>query len=253
MRFLIAILFYLGLTHAWAIELNGRTEFAQLLELSSSISGRVASIRVSAGQQVSAGESLLSFVPTGFKAEADFAQAQRDSLTPTVARMQTEMEKAQELFDRDSLSLVDLSMAEQNLAIAEAKLAAAEAKLTQALFRLSQTEIRAPISGIVLDIATFPGQYINTRVSNQTLITIADDSSMVVNLLIPIDQWSNSLLNKNAKVSYQNQDYPGKVVGIGRKASIGGNNYPALPLQVNFSADDKLPAGIPVSVVIDAD
>lgn len=253
MRFLIAILFSLGLTNAWAIELNGRAEFAQLLELTSSISGRVASIRVSAGQQVSAGELLLSFVPTGFKAEVDFAQAQRDSLTPTVARMQTEMEKAQELFDRDSLSLVDLSTAEQNLGIAEAKLAAAEAKLTQALFRLSQTKIRAPISGIVLDIATFPGQYINTRVSNQTLLTIADSSSMIVNLLIPIDQWSDSLLERNAKVVYQNQDYQGKVVGIGKQASIGSNNYPAMSLQVSFSADDNLPAGIPVTVIIEDD
>ncbi|MDH3635691.1 MAG: efflux RND transporter periplasmic adaptor subunit [Gammaproteobacteria bacterium] len=253
MRFLPSILFFLGITQASAIELNGRTEFAQLMSLNSSISGRVASIKVSAGQQVSAGELLLTFVPTGFKAEADFAQAQRDSLLPTVDRMQTEMEKAQELFDRDSLSLVDLNTAEQNLAIAEAKLAAAEAKLTQALFRLSQTEIRAPTSGIVLDIATFSGQYINTRVSNQTLLTIADNSSMVVNLLIPIDQLSDSLLNKNAKVSFQKQDYQGKVVGISKQASIGSNNYPAMSLQVNFSADDKLPAGIPVTVIIEDD
>jgi len=253
MRFLLVILFCLGMTRAAAIELNGHAEFAQLLALTSSISGRVASIKVSAGQQVSTGELLLTFVPTGFKAEADFAQAQRDSLLPTVDRMQTEMEKAQELFDRDSLSLVDLDTAKQNLAIAEAQLAAAEAKLTQALFRLSQTEIRSPISGIVLDITTFPGQYINTRVSNQTLLTIADSSSMVVNLLIPIDQWSDSLLNKNAKVSFQNQDYRGKVVGIGKRASIGNNNYPAMSLQVNFNADDTLPSGIPVTVIIEDD
>ena len=253
MRFLLVILFYLGISQAWAIELNGRAEFARLLELTSSISSRVASIRVSPGQQVSAGELLLSFVPTGFKAEADFAQAQRDSLVPTVDRMQTEMEKAQELFDRDSLSLVDLNTAEQNLAIAEAKLAAAEAKLTQALFRLSQTEIRSPISGIVINITTFPGQYINTRVSNQTLLTIADNSSMVVNLLIPIDQWSDSLLNKNAKVSFQNRDYQGKVISIGKQATIGDNNYPAMSLQVNFSADARLPAGIPVTVIIEGE
>ena len=253
MRFLLATLLCLGITQVSAIELNGRAEFAQQLALNSSISGRVSSIKVSAGQQVSAGELLLTFVATGFQAEADFAQAHRDSLIPTVDRMQTEMEKAQELFDRDSLSLVDLNTAEQNLAIAKAKLAAAEAKLTQALFRLSQTEIRAPIGGIVLDIATFAGQYINTRVDNQTLLTIADNSSMVVNVLIPVEQWTDSLLNKAARVNFQKQNYPGKVVGIGKQASIGSNNYPAVTLQVNFRTDDELPAGVPVTVVIDDD
>lgn len=250
MRFLLATLLCLGITQVSAIELNGRAEFARQLAMNSSISGRVASIRVSAGQRVSAGELLLTLVATGFQAEADFARAHRDSLKPTVDRMQTEMEKAQELFDRDSLSLVDLDTAEQNLAIAKARLAAAEAKLTQALFRLSQTEIRAPTGGIVLDIATFPGQYINTRTGNQTLLTIADNSSMVVNVLIPVEQWTYSLLNKPARVNFQKRNYQGKVVGISKQASIGSNNYPAVKLQVNFRTDDELPAGVPVTVVI---
>lgn len=253
MRLLLATLLCLGITQALAIELNGRAEFAQQLPLNSSISGRVASIRVSAGQQVSAGELLLTFVATGLQAEADFAKAHRDSLMPTVDRMQTEMEKAQELFDRDSLSLVDLNTAEQDLDTAKAKLAAAEAKLAQAVFRLSQTEIRAPIRGIVLDIATFPGQYINTRASNQTLLTIADNSSMVVNVLIPVEKWTDSLLDKTATVNFQKQNYRGKVVSIGKQASIGSNNYPAVTLQVNFRTDDELPAGVPVTVVIDDD
>jgi multidrug efflux pump subunit AcrA (membrane-fusion protein) len=199
---------------------------------------------------VSVGELLLTFVSTGLQAEADFAQAQLDSLAPMLVRMQTEMDKAQELFDRDSLSLVDLNTAEQNFAITEAKLAAAQANLTQALFRLSQAEIRSPISGIVLNISTFPGQFVNTRVSNQTLLTIADNSSMVVNVQIPVDQRNDSLLNRPAKVSFQQRDYPGKVVSIGNQAVVSNNNYPAITLQVRFEADGQLAAGLPVKVSI---
>ena len=250
MRLLLATLLCLGATQVAAIELNGRTEFAQRLMLNSSISGRVQQIAVSTGQRVSAGDLLLTFVATGLQAEADFAQAQHDSLAPTVTRMRTETEKAQELFDRDSLSLVDLNTAEQNLTIAEAKLAAAKAKLTQALFRLSQTEIRSPIDGLVLDIATFPGQFINTRVSNQTLLTIVDNSSMVVTVQLPLDQWNESLRNRPARVSFQKQNYQGKVVNISNQASIGNNNYPALTLQVKFRTNGKLPAGLPVNISI---
>ena len=159
MRFLLAVLLCLGSTRLLAIDINGQTEFAQRLTLNSSISGRVEVINVSAGQQVAAGEVLLSLVSTGLKANADIAAAQVDSLAPAVDRMQVEMEKALELFDRDSLALVELQLAEQNYAIAQANLAGAKARLARALFRLSQADIKSPINGVVLSITTFAGQY----------------------------------------------------------------------------------------------
>ena len=106
MRLLLTILLCIGSTQAFAIEFTGRTEFAQRLALNSSISGRVDQIAVSVGQQVSSGETLLTLVTTGLQASADSARAQVDSLAPAVAKMQTEMEKAQELFDRGKVGYV---------------------------------------------------------------------------------------------------------------------------------------------------
>jgi RND family efflux transporter MFP subunit len=231
MRILLTILLCIGSTQALAIEFNGRTEFAQRLALNSSISGRVDLITVAVGQQVSSGKTLLTLVPTGLQANVEIAQAQVDSLAPPVAKMQTEMEKAQELFDRDSLALVDLQSAQQNFTIAEAKLAGAQAKLTQAKFVLSQAKIRSPINGIVLSITSFPGQYINTRVNDQTLLTIADNTSMV----------------------FQQQNYQGKVVEISNQATMGSSNHPAMSVLVKFKANGELAAGLPVKISIDID
>ena len=253
MRILLTILFCIGSTQAFAIEFNGPTEFAQRLALNSSISGRVDLITVAVGQQVSAGETLLTLVSTGLQANVDIAQAEVDSLTPAIAKMQTEMEKAQELFDRDSLALVDLQTAEQNLTIAEAKLAGAQAKLTQTKFLLSQAKIRSPINGIVLSITSFPGQYINTRVNDQTLLTIANNTSMVVSLLLPMEHWRKSLMNKPANVSFQQQTYQGKVVEISNQATMGTNNHPAMSVLVKFKANGELPANLPVKISIDID
>ncbi|MBT8435165.1 MAG: efflux RND transporter periplasmic adaptor subunit [Gammaproteobacteria bacterium] len=253
MRTLLTILLCIGSTQAFAIELNGRTEFAQRLALNSSLSGRVDLIRVVVGQRVSSGETLLTLVTTGLQANADIARAQVDSLSPTLARMQTEMEKAQELYDRDSLALVDLQTAEQNLTSAEAKLAGAQAKLTQAQFLLSQANIRSPINGIVLSITSFPGQYINTRVNDQTLLTIADNNSMVVSLSLPMEHWHKSLINKTATVSYQQLTYQGKVVEISNQATMGNNNHPAIPVLVRFRTKGELPAGLPVKITIEVD
>jgi len=253
MRFLLAILLCLGSARVLAIDLNGESEFVQRLALNSSISGRVEVINVSIGQQVAAGEVLLSLVSTGLQARVGTAGARVNSLAPTVDRMQTEMEKAQELFDRDSLALVELQTAEQNYAIAQANLAGAQARLAGALFHLSQAEIRSPINGIVLSIATFTGQFINTAVNNQTLLTVVDNSSMTVQSLLPLEFWKESLMDKPAQVGFQQQSYQGKIVGVSKQVTIGDNNHPAITLRIEFATDGKLAAGLPLKINISDD
>ena len=253
MRFLLAILICLGSTGVLAIDLNGESEFVQRLALNSSISGRVEVINVSVGQQVAAGEVLLSLVSTGLQARVGTAGARVNSLAPTVDRMRVEMEKAQELFDRDSLALVELQIAEQNYAIAQANLAGAQARLAGALFHLSQAEIRSPINGIVLSIATFTGQFINTAVNNQTLLTVVANSSMTVQSLLPLEFWKESLMDKPAQVDFQQQSYQGKVVGVSKQVTIGDNNHPAVTLRIEFVTDGKLAAGLPLKITINDD
>jgi HlyD family secretion protein len=250
MRFLLTLLLIIGSSAAFAIDLDGRVDFARRLDLNSSVSARVDSIVVSVGQQVAQGELLLTLETTSLRAGADMARAEADALAPRVAKMQTEMEKAQELFDRDSLALVELQNAEQDYAIAQAKLQAAQAKLARAEYRLSQAEIRSPISGIVLAIDTSPGQYINTRVSNQTLLTIADDKSMIATALLPLEQWSDKLLHRKVRVSFQKQDYQRRVISIGSQITSGDNDHPATTLKVQFATNGSLPAGLSVRISV---
>jgi RND family efflux transporter MFP subunit len=251
MRILLTILLGILPIPAWAIDLSGITEFDQRLTLNSSISGRVERIHVEVGQRVAAGDLLLSMVSTGLQARVDMAGAQVDALSPIVDRMLTELDKAQELFDRDSLATVALQQAQQDHKIAEARLAEAQARLTLARFHLSQAQIRSPINGIVLGITTFPGQYINTQVSNQTLLSVADSSSMSVQALLPVELYSKTLLNRAAEVVYLQKSYAGKVVAIDRQVSMGDNNHPSMYVQIKFQTEGSLPAGLPVKINID--
>lgn len=250
MRFLLTLVLVFGSPLLYAIDLDGVTDFAQRLELNSSVSARVDSINVAVGQQVTRGELLLTLETTRLQAGVDQARAEVAAQAPRLAKMQTELDKAQELFDRDSLALVELQNAEQNHAIAQARLQAARAKLTRAEYQLSQAYIRAPISGIVLAINTQLGRYINTRVGDPSLLTLADRQSMVVNALLPIEHWSERLLNREARMSYGAQNFKGRVVGIGRQVTSGSSNRPATKLQLEFETDGKIPAGLPVKVSI---
>jgi len=253
MRILISLLLVLSPLPSLAIDLSGIAEFEHRLTLNSSISARVERIHVSVGQAVAAGDLLVSLVSTGLQAQVDIARAQVEAQAPEVERMQMELDKAQELYDRDSLARVVLQQAEQKLAIATALMSAATAKLELAQFHLSQAQIYSPIDGIVLAISTFPGQYINTRVNDQTLLTVADNRSMSVQALLPVELYSSSLLNNPAEVTYLKQSFRGRVVAIDRQVSMGANNHPAMIVQVLFSANGSLPAGLPVKISINAE
>jgi RND family efflux transporter MFP subunit len=252
MRNLIPLLIGLLSLPAQAIDLNGIAEFDQRLTLNSSISGRVEQIHVEIGQSVATGDLLLSLVSTGLQAHVDIASAQVDALSPMVERMLTELEKAQELYDRDSLARIALQQAQQDHSVAAAKLAAAVAKLDLARFNLSQAQLRSPIEGIVLSISAFPGQYINTQVNDQTLLTVADNSSMSVRALLPVELYRRSLMNKLARVSYLQQSFRGKVVAIDQQVSMGANNHAAMFLQIKFVTDGSLPAGLRVKINVEA-
>lgn len=250
MRFLLTLFFVIGSSPVLAIDLDGRTDFAQRLVLNSSVSARVDKIHVTVGQRVNQDELLLTLETVSLQAGADMARAEADALAPRVDKMATELEKAQELFDRDSLALVELQYAEQNHAIEQAKLQTAQARLVRAEYRLSQAYIRSPISGIVLAIEASPGQYINTRVNDQGLITVADNTTMIATALIPLEQWSEALLQRNVRVSFQKTSFRGRVIDIGHQIKSGDNKHPATALQVRFETDGKIPAGLSVRISI---
>ena len=60
-------------------------------------------------------------------------------------------------------------------------------------------------------------------------------------------------MNKPAQVSFQQQSYQGKVVGISQQVTIGDNDHPAITLRIEFVTGGNLAAGLPVKINIDDD
>ena len=253
MRIFLILLIVLSPTPLLALELTGIAEFEHRLTMNSSISARVEQIHVNVGESVVAGDLLLSLVSTGLQSRVNAARAQVEWTATEVEKMKIELDKARELYERDAIARVLLLKAEQDHSIASARLHEAGAKLRLAQFNLSQARIRSPIDGIVLDISTFPGQYINTRVSDQTLLTLTDNTAMSVQALLPVERYSKSLLNRPAVVTYLKKNFAGKVVAIDRQISRGANNHPALIVQVLFRTDGTLPSGLPVRIRIETE
>lgn len=245
--FLLLVIPSIGL----AVEIDGQTDFASRLAVNSSISARIDSIRVRPGQRVTAGEVVVSLVETGLQINVELARAEADALVPAEARALTDLEKARELYARDSLAAIELQNAEQNHAAARSRLQAAEARLERALYLLSQAQIRSPIDGVVLEVDAFDGQYVNTRAGDPRLLTIVDAERMIVTAKLPYELARPELVGRKVSIRYGDQNFKGRVIEIGRQVTIGENSHPAVNLRAAFVTRGKLAAGLTVRITLD--
>ena len=243
MRHLPIFLFLLMPASGLAVEIDGQIDFASRLAMNSSVSARIDSVRVRAGQRVAAGDVVVTLVDTGLQAHVAMARAEADALVPAAARALTELEKAQELYARDSLATIELQNAEQQHAAARARLEAAEARLARALFLLSQAEVRSPIDGLVLEVSAFAGQYINTR-------TIVDADNMIATAWLPYELAKPGLVGRSASIRYGDQRFEGRIIEVGREVVIGDNSHPAVTLRAAFDTRGKLAAGLTVRITL---
>ncbi len=239
---------YLGSVQA--LTLNGFTEFSMQSQMNSSTAGVVKSVLVSSGQTIKPGELLIQLDATPYQAGEEKARAMLQSLQTAVSTAQLELERAQELYDRDSLSQVELKYAENKQAAAEGAYRAAEADLKLAKYHLQQTRIVSPMHARVIGVNTFKGQYVNPEVESSALLTIVSASSMSAVAVLNSEQWNPGLMNRKATVKYRDQVYQGQVSELGFTRVEQSGGLPAYEIRVVFSTNDLIPAEMPVSIEI---
>ena len=234
----------------YALELEGRTDFSLRLPINVGVSGYVAEIFVTRGQSVKQGERLLSLDPSRFQVAVERAQAQVKTRTPAFQQMSTEFEKAQELYDRDSLSQVELQQAENNLLLAEAELDMAKAELNDAQLGLKQTNLHAPVNGLILRVNTYQNRFVNTHVADQTLVNLVNNQQMHAIAGLTTEQWNPELLGKSAMVKFRDKSFSGKVISVANDRDIQDSNQSLYELRVLFVARGEIPANMPVTIEI---
>lgn len=250
MRYLVLMLL-IGLSPAIsALELAGKTEFARSVVINSSLSTRISRIHVTPGQSVSRGDLLISLDATAQQLALEQANAKLTALVPLLEREEIEYERAQELYDRDSLAQTELQFAEQNLMIAESQLKMAETEVAIAQFQLSKSEIRAPLDARVDNITTHEFRFLDRDSLGKPLMRLIDDSVMVIRTSIPVEAGDQNWVNRKASFTYRDKTYRGRVVRLENRIQVGDNSHPALPIHLEFKTDGQVPAGLLVRVDI---
>ena len=114
-----------------ALELEAELGWERRLELSTPVSGPVASVRVAPGERVEAGDLLLELDQRLYQARLDQARAGLEQARQNREEGRRDLERAEELYDRTVLSDHDLTLARISAAEAEAAHEEASAALTE--------------------------------------------------------------------------------------------------------------------------
>ena len=207
------------------------------VEVSSELSGTLASVLVDYNDTVKVGQVLARLDTTKLTAQVDNAGAQLASAKARVTQAAASAREAaavlktqQELAARGVATRKDMvgyeasdQRAQAAVEIARADLTLAEANLDLVSADLGKAEIRSPINGVVLDRTAEAGQIVAASFEAPVLFKLAEDLERM-QLLVDIDEADIGKVRVGDGADFTVEAYPGQ-------------SFPAEITQVRFAPE----------------
>lgn len=197
---------------------SGNLIYNEEAQLSPEIIARVTSVQVVEGDKVEKGQPLIYLEDLDLKEVIFLQQAQVAIDIENVDRQQINVKNLQARFERIA-RLLDKGIitrenyddayyqqkaAKSDLEASKLNVKRSKAALKQAEQRLRQTVIKAPMSGTVVAVSIKPGETAvpsTTGIPGSSLITIANEASIVVDLNVDENDIGNLSINGEAYIS----------------------------------------------------
>lgn len=222
-----------------AADYEGRVSLSPELELSLPVSGLVETLEVSAGQQVSKGDELLSLDQAPFTTAKTRAQSRLTVQKTLLTQSQRDLEQQKELYDRTVLATVELEDAELREKRNRANVADAQAQLATANYMLSHSKLEAPFDAIIMSINVNQGQYVNNSLQGMTLISVARQGHYQTRFDVPLAKLDTIKIDQPVTIKVAGKDYPGKVSSIDFRA-VDGSEGNGVAVAAEFIAKDAM-------------
>ncbi len=185
------------------------------------LSGRVSSVSVHLGDYVNRGQTLLQIEsPDADLAMSTYMQSEAaiNTAKSMVLKAQADYDREKDLLQNSAVAQKDVLTAESALSQAKASLDTATAVREQSERRLTlfglkhdqygqKVEVKAPISGKILEISVAPNEYRND--TNASLMTIADLSQVWVSSDVP--ETKIRFIQLGEQVDLQLEAFPDRV------------------------------------------
>lgn len=204
-----------------AVEAAGTVEPLLTVEIKSKASGEVLKVNGETGQLIQAGTLLVQIdkrTPRNLLSQAQAA------LEAAIARRniaQTQEARSRQLVQSRTINEVDYEKSQLELANAKADVVSAQVAVENARITLDDTDVRAPITGTIIEKLVETGQVISSPMKDfgggTSLMKMADLTTVQVRALVDETDVGKIEPGKPVTVrvtAYPNQPFPGEVYKI---------------------------------------
>lgn len=216
------------------------------VEVKSKASGEVLQVNAETGQVVKRGASLVRIDPRNARNALAQAQADLDVAKAKLANSTSQKRRADELFKTQSITEQEHEQALLDYADAKAAVVRSQVAVDNARIQLEDTDVRAPITGTIIEKDIERGQVIASATSNvsggTTLMKMADLGLVQVRTLVDETDIGKIQPEQRATVTvdaYPNRSFPGKVLKIEPQAQTE-QNVTMFPVLVRIDNEEGL-------------
>lgn len=189
-------------TIADQIRSYGTVKAQDLVSVSPQVSNRLTKIYVDLGDKVKRGELMAKIYDKTFRDQLNQAEAQLAQSLIALRRDSAQFERQRQLLDRELVSESDYEIAMATYRNSMAQVESARASLTQAQENFNFTEVRAPVSGVVVSRSLEEG---DLAPSGQTLFELASDSGYETRIFLPVQDWQSVRIGQNVELRVSNE------------------------------------------------
>ncbi len=246
-----------------AILSSGALAYRDEVLLRPEVVGKVEAVLVEEGDEVSAGQVIITLDQEQYRAQVEQQEANVRLQKIAIERQRVFLENierqtgrqrelyAQRLIDSNTFEAAqnELELAGIDLRSREQYLSQAEAALAQARDNLARTEIRSPIDGVVIKLDLRPGEAVimsTTNIPGSELAIIADPSVMLAEVNVDEADIAEIRLGQPAAIyasAFPDTAIAGVVESIAASAARAANQQ-NLSFEVKIRLDDPGSVGV---------
>jgi HlyD family secretion protein len=216
------------------------------VEVKSKASGEVQQINAETGQVVKRGASLVRIDPRNARNALAQAQADLDVARAKLTNSTSQKRRADELFQSRSITEQEHDQAQLDYADSKAAVVRSQVAVDNARIQLEDTDVRAPITGTIIEKTTERGQVIASATSNvsggTTLMKMADLGLVQVRTLVDETDIGKIQPGQRATVAvdaFPNHPFRGTVLKVEPQAQTE-QNVTMFPVLVRIDNQEGL-------------
>lgn len=167
------------------IESIGTVQALRTVAVKSQVDGMIAQIHFREGDEVKAGDLLVTLDRRPFENSLRIARADLENARAEAAQADADLERYRNLDQQDVISKEQFTQLQTKDVTAHALVQAKEAAVANAELQLGYTQIRAPIAGRTGQLALHEGSLVKANDVNQTIVTLNQLAPITVAFSVP--------------------------------------------------------------------